>query len=307
MNVDLVFEGGGVLGVSHAGAYKAIVDGGYNIQRCAGTSAGAVMATLIVAGYSSEEIIKILYSIDFKTFMKKTKTSKIFGIGKPLSLIFNKGVFDSTIVETWMAALLKDKGIRTFRDIMNNGESRVKIIAADITRKKMIILPEDLKDYGIDPLSFSVAKAVRMSCSIPFYFTPVLLKDKEDKEYFIVDGGLLSNFPVWIFDREGIPRWPTFGIRVKDLESETEKGKKGILSYTKDVLSAPLNQSEDNFIRHRDFIRTIILDNDNSIKSTDFNEANKYINHLFTIGYKSTIKFIESWDFQRYRRVFKII
>ncbi|MEW8955731.1 patatin-like phospholipase family protein [Clostridium sp.] len=306
MNVDLVFEGGGVLGVSHAGAYKAISDRGYSIQRCAGTSAGAVMATLIAAGYSSEEIVKILYSIDFKTFMKKTKTSKILGIGKPLSVIFNKGVFDSSILENWMEDLLKDKGIRTFKDLMKDGESKVKIIAADITRKKMIVLPEDLKDYEIDPLDFSVAKAVRMSCAIPFYFTPVVLKSN-GKDYFIVDGGLLSNFPVWIFDKEGTPRWPTFGIRVKDLESNTAKGKKGILSYTKDVFSAPLNQSEDNFIRHRDFIRTIILDNDNSIKSTDFKEANKYINHLFTIGYKSTVKFIESWDFQRYRRAFKVI
>ena len=47
-----------------------------------------------------------------------------------------------------------------------------------------------------------------MSMSIPFFFEPVVHK----KSYF-VDGGILSNFPVWLFDSPGIPEWPTFGFK----------------------------------------------------------------------------------------------
>ncbi|PJI08961.1 MULTISPECIES: patatin-like phospholipase family protein [Clostridium] len=62
-----------------------------------------------------------------------------------------------------------------------------------------MILPDDLRKYNIDPMEFSIAKAVRMSCSIPLYFTPYILKNTSPYS-FIVDGGLLSNFPIWIFD-----------------------------------------------------------------------------------------------------------
>ncbi|MDO7206006.1 patatin-like phospholipase family protein [Paraclostridium bifermentans] len=68
-----------------------------------------------------------------------------------------------------------------------------------VTRKKLLVLPDDLVDYGLDPMEFEISKAVRMSVSIPLYFYPVELK-YDNKSCFVVDGGLLSNFPIWIFD-----------------------------------------------------------------------------------------------------------
>ena len=77
----------------------------------------------------------------------------------------------------------------------------------------MLILPDDISRYGIDPMEFEIAKAVRMSISIPLYFKPIKFS-YENGCSFIVDGGILSNFPIWIFDVEGIPRWPTFGLKL---------------------------------------------------------------------------------------------
>lgn len=48
-----------------------------------------------------------------------------------------------------------------------------------------------------------------MSSSIPFFFIPSKLQGN-----VIVDGGILSNYPIWIFDTNGIPRWPTIGFRL---------------------------------------------------------------------------------------------
>ena len=55
-----------------------------------------------------------------------------------------------------------------------------------------------------------------MSMSIPFFYEPVKLVNRQTKAAsYLVDGGLLSNFPVWLFDTEGTqPAWPTFGFKL---------------------------------------------------------------------------------------------
>jgi NTE family protein len=71
--------------------------------------------------------------------------------------------------------------------------------------------------FGLDPDEQRVADAVRMSMSIPFYFDPCTLRNPvTGDEATIVDGGVLSNFAIEIFDRTDgrEPRWPTFGVRL---------------------------------------------------------------------------------------------
>ena len=54
-----------------------------------------------------------------------------------------------------------------------------------------------------------------MSMSIPIFFKPWRWRSEladDRSEHLIVDGGVLSNFPVWLFDSEGEPPWPTFGL-----------------------------------------------------------------------------------------------
>ena len=53
-----------------------------------------------------------------------------------------------------------------------------------------------------------------MSMSIPVFFEPVRFPNPGTREeHLIVDGGMLSNFPVWLFDAE-VPQWPTFGLKL---------------------------------------------------------------------------------------------
>lgn len=82
--------------------------------------------------------------------------------------------------------------------------------ASDLSRRRLVRIPWDLSTYGIDPDDFSVARAVHASSAIPYVFEPVRVAGAT-----WVDGGLLSDFPVQLFDRpDGQPRWPTFGIRL---------------------------------------------------------------------------------------------
>ncbi len=296
MDVNLVFEGGGVLGIYYAGAYKALKEYGYTVKRCAGTSAGAIVSSLIMAGYSPDELENIIDETDFKPLVKKTKMCSMPLIGKPLSIIYNKGVYDSRIIEDWVGGLLEKKGVSTFGDVMRDGRSDLKIIAADITRSKMLVLPDDLAEYGIAPESFSIARAASMSSSIPYFFTPVMLKDGERVNY-IVDGGLLSGFPIWIFDEEGDPNI-TLGIKIKNPETNTSRGKRDILSYTKDMISAPINEDESNFIRNKDLVRTIIIDYEGQISSTDFANINASKKAMVRSGYDSAARFLENFKLE---------
>ena len=85
MKIDGVFEGGGVRGIAPVGAICALAEKGYEWERVAGTSAGAIIAALLAAGYSCSELKTIITDIDYNKFTKKTFIDKIPFIGKGLS------------------------------------------------------------------------------------------------------------------------------------------------------------------------------------------------------------------------------
>jgi predicted acylesterase/phospholipase RssA len=97
---------------------------------------------------------------------------------------------------------------------------RLRVIASDVSEGRMLVLPDDIEDYEDEdgrPLTrdtFPIARAVRMSMSFPYFFEPVTLR-RNGEPHLIVDGGLLSNFPIFLFDGDKPPlrRW-TFGFRL---------------------------------------------------------------------------------------------
>lgn len=90
-------------------------------------------------------------------------------------------------------------------------------MATDVTHGRLLRLPWDYPLLDLDSDEQLVADAVRMSLSIPFYFRPCSLRHGSTGEVStVVDGGVLSNFAIEIFDRTDgrPPRWPTFGVRL---------------------------------------------------------------------------------------------
>jgi NTE family protein len=86
---------------------------------------------------------------------------------------------------------LEQLGVVTFGDL----ERELVLMATDITRGRLLHLPWDYPRLDLDPDEQLVADAVRASISIPLFFEPVKLSDRT-----LVDGGVLSNFPIEIFD-----------------------------------------------------------------------------------------------------------
>lgn len=303
MKVDLVFEGGGVLGISFVGALKSLRENGYEFERCAGTSAGAIVASLVIAGYTVEELFNIMSDTDYKCFKKASYFNKV-PVPKAVEFLSKKGLYNGDNIEEWIRPLLEAKGVTKFKHVMKNGKSRLRIIASDVTKSDMLVLPDDLYKYGIKPEEFEIAKAVRMSASIPFYFTPCILNYKSGWSC-IVDGGLLSNFPIWIFDVEGLPRWPTFGLRFRNLKKSPKKDNCSMYSYIQDIINAPININGERFIRDKDLVRTITIDYE-KVKATDFDKASKFKDMLFAQGYNCTEEFLARWNFQRYVQVVRM-
>lgn len=298
MLADLVFEGGGVKGIALAGAVTAMEREGYRWNRLAGASAGAIAASLLAVGYTGSELTDILMNMNYNKLLNGSGKEMWF-TSKLARLIRYKGVYTTENIESWLSKLLKAKGREKFGDILVEGKSKLKIIACDITNRRMLILPEDLEQYGIDPSEFSIAKAVSMSISIPFFFTPTIINDGNNIS-LIVDGGLVSNFPVWIFDVDGMPRWPTFGFRLwENSKSRHNLGKTDIISYAIDVAGALLDRNEEIYLKDKDQIRTMNIPT-LGVKTVQFNITGEMALKLYESGYDTAVNFMRQWNFRQY-------
>src|SRR3712207_6704896 len=96
LKADAVFEGGGVKGIGLVGAlFTAEQDYHVEWQRVAGTSAGAVVAALVAAGYTANEIYDIIKEkVSFAKMMDRSLIDRIPLIGPAVSLGFEKGIFE---------------------------------------------------------------------------------------------------------------------------------------------------------------------------------------------------------------------
>ncbi len=200
-----IFQGGGIKVISLIGAYEACISSGIRFSGVAGTSGGAIVASLIAAGYTPIELKSLLFNQDFSKFLKNPKKinnlnqevllriiRKASDIRKKnllsglIRMISLKGIFSAESIEEWLnekicQKLNLKKQIAEFRDL----DIPLIVVAADLVSGK----PKVWSTY--DTPDFSIAKAVRASSSIPLFFQPLV---ESDAVY--VDGGMLSNLPI---------------------------------------------------------------------------------------------------------------
>jgi NTE family protein len=313
IQADAVFEGGGVKGIGLVGALAVAEEKGYQLVNVAGTSAGAIVAALAAAGYSAAELRKIMSELDYNRFKDPGLLDRIPVAGPLASLIFEKGIYEGKFLESWLGDLLKDKGVDTFdklslKEYQDDERYRFKlrVIASDVTRGRMLVLPQDIKDYGIMPEKLNVAFAVRMSMSIPFFFEPVTLRNAQNGQVsYIVDGGLLSNFPVWLFDSQGqVPEWPTFGFKLVEPEEGKPNQIRGPISMLAALFSTMMEAHDARYIEDENFVRTIPIPT-LGIGTTEFNISAERSEALYQSGRQAAEKFFESWNFASYTEKFR--
>jgi NTE family protein len=114
LKCDAVFEGGGVKGIGLVGAVSAIEKAGYEFVNLAGTSAGAIVASLLAVGYTGDEVGNILHSVNYKDFKDETWLDKLGLPGKVLNTVFKYGIYKGDFFENWLEELLRAKKKTTF-------------------------------------------------------------------------------------------------------------------------------------------------------------------------------------------------
>lgn len=297
MYADAVIEGGGVKAIGLVGAIYEAEKRGYEWSRIAGTSAGAIIGAMLASGYTAEELRDEIIELDYTKFIEKKGILRIPVAGTIINLFYHYGVYSGDYIEEWVRSRLIAKGVRTFKDL----KKTLYIIASDITSGEMITLPNDLINYGIKPEDFEVAKAVRMSASIPYFFQPEKLKLNNEKKnaHYIVDGGLLSNFPVWIFDNPDNPRWPTFGFRIVSKDTGKPNKITGPLTLGFALINTMLEAHDMRHIKEQDYVRTIFVPS-LGITTTDFDITREQSTKLFNAGVEAGKIFFNDWSFSQY-------
>jgi NTE family protein len=239
---DIVFEGGGAKGSAFVGALEALKKAGHTHRRLIGTSAGAITATLIAAGYTPSELLAAATEKlpngkpRFSSFMdapseddftqaqrENSLTMELLNRANlPLPSLVERKLLDAllalphyrqlfSLVECggffsgnkfleWIREKLAAKGFPAgikFKDFAARSRQDLSLVASDTSDMEMLIL-----NHRTAP-DCPVEWAVRMSMSIPFVWREVVWKaewgtylGRPKAERLVVDGGVLSNFPI---------------------------------------------------------------------------------------------------------------
>ncbi|MCM3765243.1 patatin-like phospholipase family protein [Neobacillus niacini] len=294
MNIDGVFSGGGIKGFALIGALEEIEKRGFQFVRLAGTSAGSIIAALIVAGYTSKEIYQMMDEVDLKDLLDSRKTFIPFKFAKWLLLYWRLGLYKGNELEKWLRGKLADKGLRNFSDLPAN---TLRVIGSDLSNGQMMVFPDDLVKYGITPGTFSIAKAIRISCSIPYFFEPVKMRS-QDGTNILVDGGVLSNFPMWLFDQENVKKLrPILGIKLSSSEYEHEKHKIDNAIELFGALFETMKDAHDSRYISKKHAQNIIFIPAEGIMPIEFNLTEEKKKALLELGRNQAKKFLDRWGY----------
>jgi NTE family protein len=268
---NLVFEGAGVRGIAYCGAIQEmeskLMMG--SIERVGGTSSGAIIALTISLGYSGKEIETIISKTNFKKF----NDGGFFFIGGINRLNKNFGWYKGKKIGKWLEKIIKEKTGNeniTFEELHQKGFKDLYITGTSLNKQKAVVF-----SYESYP-KMKIKDAVRISSSIPLYFEPVYI-DSSGKTFdhpkqnqgfdMMVDGGVLENFPIHIFDKEQ-PDLYTIGFRIDHTpQIENDKGDKTLaempIDHLKEYFGAFYNIVVENLNRQRltstDWQRTVSI------------------------------------------------
>lgn len=326
---NLVFEGGGVKGIAYVGALEVLTDKEIipHIQRIGGTSAGAINAVLLGLGFTLEETKNVLWSLDFNEFMDDS-----WGVLRDTNrLIEEYGWYKGDFFRDWIGKLIKEKtgnSEATFADI--------EAMKGKRGFKSLYFMGTNLSTSFSEVFSAEhtprvcIADAVRISMSIPLFFAA----KRSVRGDVYVDGGVLDNYPIKLFDREKylqsrnftvpgyykrinqqfkeaerpISRYvynkETLGFRLdtkeeiavfRDHAEPAHKKIENFFDYTWALIHTVLDAQQSSHLHGDDWARTIYIDT-LGVGTTDFDLSNQKKDDLVASGRNSTKKYFEWYD-----------
>lgn len=284
MLANAVFGGGGVKGIAFVGALKVCEEMGIRWNRLAGTSAGSIVSAMLAAGYTAQELEDEMYKLDFSRIVERNGWDYV-PFGRLIRMLFTLGMYPATYLEKFIDERLAKKGIRTFSDLP---EGKLTVIISNISTGEILTLPQDMEKIGFHREELLVSRAVRISSSMPFFFDPI--KAKRQPVEYLVDGGVLSNFPVWIFDQDPPSPIPTFGFSLSGERVKKYHKIRSPLSMLQALFTAMIEVQDMKYVENQDAVRTIFIPTP-GVFSTDFHLTQEMKEKLIRDGEEATRKY----------------
>lgn len=326
---NLVFEGGGVKGIAYIGALDVLAEREIisKIQRVGGTSAGAINAILLGLGFTLKETKGILWSLDFNNFMDDS-----WGVTRDSKRLIDKfGWYKGDYFREWIGKLIKEKtgnSESTFADI--------EAMKAKRNFKSLYFMGTNLSTSFSEVFSAEhtprncVADAVRISMSIPLFFAA----KRSVRGDIYVDGGLLDNYPIKLFDRKKylssenytetkyykkinsrmknserpissyVYNKETLGFRLdskeeiavfRDHAEPQHKNIDDFFGYSWALIHTVLNAQQSAHLHNDDWARTVYIDT-KGVSTTDFDLPDSKKKLLVKSGNKGAVEYFEWYD-----------
>ncbi len=300
---NLVFEGGGVKGIAYGGALEELNKLGIlsSIRQVAGTSAGAITATLMSVGFDVPKIKDLVAATPFSDFKDDN-----FGIFQDIRrLLKDYGFYKGDFFEEWLKNLLKQQTGNpnyTFRDLANDVKANKKnyrylyIVATNLSKNTHQVFSHKTFPH------LKISDAVRMSMSIPLFFKAVKFPITND---IFVDGGLSYNYPLNLFDENNSENPLTLGLRLDSTQEITRakndnlispKGKINTINNLKDfsltIIDYLMDMANSIHLSKADYDRSIMIDT-LDIGATDFDISELNKKRLMESGIKGVKDYFE--------------
>ena len=296
----LVLSGGGVKAVSMLGAIKVLDIVGVlpQIDGFCGSSAGSLVALALALGYTVNEIVHLLVSTDFASLKDSD--------GGPLSdatrLVNEYGVSTGQKLFDFAGSLVKNKTgneATTFGDLYKSNHKRLIITGCNLSTAETVYF-----SHSNTP-AVELRLAIRISCSIPFVFTPVVYGLNHD---LLCDGGILNNYALDVFDDEktgsgafktGVETsQETLGIRFMSVGETQEQSArmsiKNVLQYGSTVVARMLEEIQRLHVSDVYWEHTIPIYTGN-VNAIDFALSNGTKKDLYDAGVIAADKFLKDW------------
>jgi hypothetical protein len=280
----LVMKGGGVKGIAYVGALEVLNEYGYQFKHYVGTSAGAISAALLAAGYTPTELGAVLARTDFNKF----KDSWL-----PLSLLllpFRKGLYGGEKFRVWLEDLLRAK----FPELSNAVDIRFSHLALPGRELRRLTIFASLKGKSAHPFDSRnpadsnelISFACRCSMAIPYIFMPEKIAGK-----WAVDGGMQNNYPVYALlriDPELRDSEDFVGLFLG--KKSAQANQRWLLWELYSIWTEADDEAKDQFID-----RTIVID-PRPVKTLDFSLSPLAVDFLLAEGKASALRWLLHWS-----------
>lgn len=359
MQAYAVFDGGGVKGAALAGCISAAHDHGIELVGYGGTSAGSIIALMAAIGFSSKELEKLVVEeLSFLSLLDDGGASLLSakhsfeflasGIGiwrlivHPFQTIISLlslysirkklGLYSGKKLASFLDQKVRDKlgavdpsEVVSFQFLMENGCKPLKVVASDVTNRRAVVFSSQDPKTAREP----VVNAVLASSAYPLVFAA-----REFDSALLLDGGLASNLPSFLFAdeyrRTGYPIL-AFDLAVEACSQECEDGSNRELTDSKnpgaesELAQGVKHEAQEQETEKMDFLSLLIGVADTAleasdgllrsnipgvehitipiprnVKTLDFDISMEQRRALYNTGYVESSKFFGNWQRLKY-------